>query len=503
MHTFKSSSFTDIRYIQWRKLMNFINNNYLYHLAIFILFTSNVYAANEEKRTSLEDQTSVAVTIYNENLALIKDQRTLKFDKGFNVLAFRGVSAKMRAETALLRNLNNAGLNVIEQNFDFDLLTPQKLLEKYIGKQVQIATMNPVTGKEKIEQAIILSTNQGVVVKIEDRIETNPRGRYIFDKVPENLRDKPTLVIQLNSKTSKQQNVELSYLSSGLSWKADYVAELNANDDKLDLVGWVTLNNKSGTSYNNAKLQLVAGDVNVVKNNFRQRLESRAMPAAKMMIAEDSAMKEESLFEYHLYTLNRPTSISNNQTKQVSLLSAIEVPVHKEFLLQGNNYYYQSSYGNIGQKMKVGVYVEFNNKERSGLGMPLPKGIVRVYKKDKSGNAQFIGEDNIDHTPKNEDIRLKLGDAFDITAEKKQTQFEKRNAYGKYNYAFESAYEVKIKNAKSKAVTVVVREPIPGDWKILNQTHPSEKVAAGTAEWQVEIPAESSATLAYKVLVRY
>ena len=468
---------------------------------VFALISTTSYASEEEKRTSLKDQTSVAVTIYNENLALIKDQRTITLDKGFNLLAFRGVSAKMRAETALLRNLNNAELKVIEQNFDFDLLTPQKLLEKYVGKQVQIASMNPATGEEKIESATILSTNNGIVVQIDDRIETNPRGRYIFNKVPENLRDQPTLVIQLNSSTSKSQDVELSYLSAGLSWKADYVAELNANDDKLDLVGWVTLNNTSGTSYNNAKLQLVAGDVNVVKNEFRKV--ARANMSVMEMADAAPAMQQESLFEYHLYSLNRPTTISDKQKKQVSLLSATQIPVNKEFLLQGSNYYYQRSYGDIGQKLKVGVFVEFKNKEKSGLGMPLPKGIVRVYKKDKSGNAQFIGEDKIDHTPKNEDVRLKLGDAFDITADKKQTNFKKRNAYGKYNYAYESSYEINIKNAKSETVTVVVREPIPGDWKIEESSHKFNKVASGTAEWQIKVPAEGSTTLEYTALVRY
>ncbi|HIF52123.1 MAG TPA: DUF4139 domain-containing protein [Thiotrichaceae bacterium] len=485
------------------KSINLIKISRALSIAILVIFASTAYASEEEKRTSLEDQKSVAVTIYNENLALIKDQRTITLDKGFNLLAFRGVSAKMRPETALLRNLNNAGLNVIEQNFDFDLLTPQKLLEKYVGKQVKIATMNPATGVETIEQATVLSTNQGVVVQIGDRIETNPRGRLIYDKVPENLRDQPTLVIQLNSATSKAQDVELSYLSSGLSWKADYVAELNAKDNKLDLIGWVTLNNKSGTSYNNAKLQLVAGDVNVVKNDFGRQLAGPAMRMEKAMVMEDSAMQEESLFEYHLYSLNRPTAISNNQTKQVSLLTATQVPVTKEFLLQGNNYYYRSSYGNLGQKIKVGVYVEFKNKKKSGLGLPMPKGVVRVYKKDKSGNAQFIGEDNINHTPKNEDVRLKLGDAFDITADKKQTNSEKRVAFGKYSHAYESTYEIKIKNAKSETVTVVVREPIPGDWKMTKESHKFKKIASGTAEWHIEVPAESSTTLEYSVLVRY
>lgn len=241
-----------------------------FSLAIIIFFSSGASATEAEKLSSLGDQTSVAVTIYNENLALIKDQRTIRLDEGFNLLAVRGVSAKMRPETALLRNLDHTGLNVIEQNFNFDLLTPQKLLEKYVGKQIHIATMNPVTGEETIEAATVLSTHQGVVVRIGERIETNPRGRYIFDTIPENLRDEPTLVLQLNSDSSKPQDVELSYLSAGLSWKADYVADLNANDNKLDLMGWVTLNNLSGTSYNNAKLQLVAGDVNTVKQEFKR-----------------------------------------------------------------------------------------------------------------------------------------------------------------------------------------------------------------------------------------
>jgi hypothetical protein len=424
-----------------------------------------------EKLTSLDDQKSVAVTIYNENLALIKDMRRVSLDTGINKLAFRGVSAQMRPETALLRSLNNTmGFNVIEQNFDFDLLTPQKLLEKYVGREIRVATINPATGAETMEDAIVLSTNQGVVLKIGNRIETNPRGRFIFDEVPNNLRDKPTLVIQLNNSLAKPQKIELSYLSGGLSWKADYVAELNADDNKLDLMGWVTLNNHSGTTYNQAKLQLVAGDVNRVRQEFNKAGKmARADIAAEMSVAD--AMTQESLFEYHLYNLNRPTTIANNQTKQVSLLTASQVPVNKEFLLQGNEYYYQSSYGDIGQKMKVGVYVEFKNKKDTGLGIPLPKGIVRVYKKDKAGNAQFVGEDKIDHTPNKEEVRLKLGDAFDITANKKQTDFKKRTAFGKYSYAYESAYQVELKNAKSEPVTVVVREPIPGDWKMLEKTH--------------------------------
>ena len=214
-------------------------------------------------------------------------------------------------------------------------------------------------------------------------------------------------------------------------------------------------------------------------------------------------MTQESLFEYHLYTLQRPTTLANQQTKQVSLLSASSVPVRKELLLSGNDFYYSNSVGDLGQKIKVGVYVEFNNKESANLGQPLPKGVVRVYKRDSAGNAQFVGEDRIDHTPKNEKVRLHLGDAFDVTADRKQTDFRRREATNVASYVHESAYEIVLRNAKPEAVTVTVREPVPGDWTMLQESQKHSKVASGTAQWQVVVPAGGSTTLKYRVLVRY
>lgn len=460
------------------------------------------HSALAEISTTLDDQQAVAVTIYNENLALVKDSREVGLARGEQALAFRGVSARMRPETALLRNTSKpGGTAIIEQNFDFDLLTPQKLLEKYTGKSIRIARMNPATGKETIEDALVLSTQNGLVVRIDDRIETNPGGRMIFADVPSNLRDEPTLSIQLRNKHSGQQGLELSYLTGGLSWQADYVAELNEDDSRLDLLGWVTLNNTSGATYKNAKMQLVAGDVNQVSPAMDRAL----MQKSRMMVAEaamDDGMTEESLFEYHLYTLNRPTTIADKQKKQVSLLTASDVEVKKELVLQGSNYYYHSSYGDIGQKMKLGVFVQFENEEKDGLGVPLPKGVVRVYKRDSSGNAQFIGEDRIDHTPKKESIRLKLGDSFDVTADKKQTDFKvlERVLRGK---VYEGSYEITLKNAKDETVEVVVREPIPGDWEILKESSKHSKPASGTAEWRIKVPAESRKTLSYTVRTRF
>jgi len=460
------------------------------------------HAAVQEKPSTLADQQSVAVTIYNENLALVKDQRRITFEAGRNHLALREVSARMRPETALLRSLSHPGsLSLLEQNFDFDLLTPAKLLEKYVGRQVKVFRMNPASGEESFETATVLAASAGVVLRIGERIETGLPGRIVYDGVPANLRDRPTLVSELDAARNGAQTVELSYLTGGLSWKADYVAELNAADSALDLNGWVTLTNQSGTAYPNAKLQLVAGDVNRVRDEVR---------VAKAMLAQRAAaeaprndMAQESLFEYHLYTLQRPTTMSDNQTKQVALLAAQGVPVTKELVLQGSDYYYRSSVGGIGQKLKVGVFVQLENRESSRLGMPMPKGVVRVYKKDSAGNAQFVGEDRIDHTPKNETVRLKLGEAFDVTADKKQTDFKRREPTNRASYVFESAYEIVLRNAKKEAATVVVREPVPGDWTMLEQSQPHAKVAAGTAEWKVKVPAEGSTTLRYRVLVRY
>ncbi len=466
-----------------------------------LLLTIFSLAHAEKLRSTLDDQKEVAVTIYNSDLALVKDQRKIKLKNGTFELAFRDVSANMRPETALLRSVSAPGsLTLVEQNFNFDLLTPQKMLEKYVGKTVTVVKTNPKTGVETREQAQVLSAQNGVVLKIGNRIETGIPGRIVYGDVPDNLYDRPTLEMTLANEGAQQQSVELSYLTSGLAWKADYVANLNAGDTRLDLSGWVTLTNTSGASYLNAKLQLVAGDVNRVRD------ELRAMPMAAPRVAQaksSSAMAEETLLEYHLYSLDRPTTIAENQTKQVALLSASNIPVQKELLLQGNNYYYSSSYGDLGQKMKIGVFVEFENKDAAHLGMPLPKGTIRVYKKDGSGNAQFVGEDRIDHTPKNEKIRLKLGEAFDVTADKTQTSFKKVDGDGKYNYIYESEFQIVLKNAKKEAVTVTVREPVPGDWKMLNESHPHTKSASNTAVWQVEVPAEGRSTLNYRVLVRY
>ena len=448
-----------------------------------------------EQTSTEQDQTALAVTIYNDDLALVKDSRRVRLTSGEMRLAWRDVSARIQPETALLRTDSGKPLTLLEQNFDFDLLTPRKLLEKSVGKTVRVIKTNPATGAETTETATVLATNEGVVLRYADRVETGVPGRIAFDAVPPTLRDRPTLSVVFRSGGSGDTGLELAYLTGGLGWRADYVAELGAKEDSLDLSGWVTLTNVSGVSYRDARLQLVAGDVN------RVRPERRVAPMAKGMVMAEAAMdmREEALFEYHLYTLERPVSILDQQTKQVALMSASAVPVSKEYVLQGADWYYRGQHGELGTKLKPAVYIGFVN-QNGGLGVPLPKGIVRVYKKDAAGRAQFVGEDRIDHTAKGEKVRLKLGEAFDVTAEKRQTDYAK---LASRPTVIETAYQLEIRNAKKEKVTVKVIEPMPGDWQMISESLTHKKETAHTAVWEVPVPGEGKTVLTWRVRTRF
>ncbi len=461
--------------------------------ALALALLAPIAAGAEERRVTLEDQTAIAVTIYNEDLALVRDRRNVTLEAGVNELAFIDVSAAMRPETALLGTEGDS-LSILEQNFDFDLLTPEKLLEKSVGRTVRVIRTSPETGIDTVEEAVLLSVANGIVLRIGDRIETQPPGRIVFSEVPPNLRSRPTLVLQLQSAAAGQRPVELSYLTGGLGWRADYVAKLSADETLLDLNGWVTLTNTSGTSYRNARLQLVAGEVNRVREDM---LERRAEMLATTPAQPAPAMVEEALFEYHLYTLGRPTTIAENQTKQVTLLSGAGIPVRKEYRFVNITSAYQYEAADL-PRANATVRISFDNEESDRLGLPLPRGIVRVYKDDSAGQALFVGEDRIDHTPKGETVRLSLGQAFDVTAEPRQTGFERIG-----DNIYEAAFEILVKNAKTEPVTVEVIENFPAEWRILEESHEHRKTSAFQAEWSVPVPAEGSTTLTYRMRVEY
>lgn len=440
---------------------------------------------------------AVAVTVYNDDLALVKERRRVDLPAGLARLSLRDVAAQMRPETALLRAVSGPPLGLIEQNFDFDLLTPQKLLEKYVGREVTVIRPHPSNDSERRESATVLAAGPAgypsAVLRFADRIETGVPGRLAFDSVPANLRDRPTLSVLLEAGGGKQA-VELSYLTGGLSWQADYVANLSADGKRLDLNGWVTLTNRSGAGFDNATLQLVAGTVNRVRAQD-SRVYAMAAPAAARARAQEAT--QEALMDYHLYSFERATSIADNQTKQLALLSAGAVPVSREYLLTGNEGYYRTQYGQIGKKLKPAVFLEFENKGGQ-LGKPLPAGIVRVYARDSKGAAQFVGEDRIEHTAKNEKLRLRMGEAFDITAERKQTGYRKIA-----DNIIETSYRIELRNAKDEAVMVRVEEPLPGDWEMLQESQPHTKQSARVASWKVLVPAAGAAVLEYAVRVRW
>jgi hypothetical protein len=459
-----------------------------------ILFSIQVSSAAPLTST-LKDQQEVAVTIYNSNVGLVKDTRIIDFKPGIHELKFMDVAAKIDPTTVHIKSLiSGSSLNVLEQNYEYDLLSPQKLLEKFVGQKIQLATINPDTKKEEIVEATLLSIQGGNIFQIGDKIHIGHYGRVLLSKIPENLIPQPTLVWMLENRLSKPQKLEASYLTSGINWKADYVVVLNKLDTMSDLTGWVTIDNRSGATYQNALLKLVAGDIHRVEQEMRKDY-ARPLAAAK---EASQQFKEESFFEYHLYTLDRRTTIKDNQTKQMTLLDANQVPIKKLFIFPGYPQYYYYQMNQESQKQKIGVFLELENTKKNNLGIPLPKGTIRVYKEDQDGSLQFVGEDRIDHTPKDEKFKIKIGEAFDVVGERVQTDYKRLGSN-----LFEVAFEVSLRNHKKEDIKVFVEEPIPGDWEMLSNTHPFGKLSAHLIRFEVPVSNDREEKVKYRIRFRY
>jgi len=468
---------------------------------LFLLVYPARLPAGEEAKlaVTLDDQEEVAVTVYNQDLGLIKDQRELDLTKGMVSLEFRDVASGIDPTTVHIRSLTDPGaLAVHEQNYEYDLLSPEKLLEKYVGKEVALVEADPETKEEKTVKATILSTNGGLVYRTDRGITFDPRGgqdrwtRWFFPGIPENLISRPTLVWLLESGKAGKQKVEVSYLTSGINWKADYVGLLNEDDTRMDLSGWVSIENQSGATYREASLKLVAGEIHKAERlPLRVDKERRG---ETMEMAATPQFEEEAFFEYHLYTLDRKTTIKENQTKQMTLFDAPGARVKKEYTFKGQSWFYTRLVE--PREDKVGVFLKFDNKKESGMGLPLPAGIIRLYKRDSDGSIQFLGEDRIDHTPVDETVEVKIGTAFDVVAERKQVDYRKIG-----DRVFENAYEITIRNHKKEAITVNVVELIPGDWEILEKSHPYEKRKANEVCFAVPVGAGKEAKLTYRVRI--
>ncbi|MDH3198455.1 MAG: DUF4139 domain-containing protein [Candidatus Krumholzibacteria bacterium] len=447
--------------------------------------------AAERVKSTPDARRAVAITIYNDNLALVKDVRDVTLPRGVGELWFEGVAAQIDPTSVHIRSVDAPDrLAVLEQNFEYDLVSPERLLEKYIGRELELVRL--LEEKEVTVPARLIGIERGLVYEIDGKIAINPSGRVVLPALPEGLFSRPSLIWMLDSGREKH-TVEASYLTAGVGWRADYVAVLAADDKKVDLNGWVTIDNQSGTTYDNATLKLVAGDV----HRAEPEAQPRRMALATMEGVAQPQFAEEAFFEYHLYTLERPATIKDRQKKQISLLSASDVAVEKTFVYEA----VPSFYGRRGPdtSTKVGVYISIENSEANHMGMPLPKGIVRVYKKDKAGDLQFAGEDRIDHTPEGEKVRVKLGNAFDVVAERVQTDFEVLSS----GHLYRSSYKVTLRNHKTEDITVQVIERLAGDWRIENNSHSYEKESSHRVRFDIPVAKKGSAELTYTVLVRY
>lgn len=451
--------------------------------------------AQDAQETTLNDQTEVAVTAYNNGLALVRDVRKIRLPTGELLLRFSDVAEQIQPETVALRSLSSAGsISILEQNYEYDLIAPSKLMEKFVGREVKL--VNVSKDLDFIEKtAKLLSVNEGPVYEIEGKIYLGHPGSVVLPEIPENLAARPSLVWTLDN-AAAEQTVEASYLTNGLSWHADYVLTIPKDESSMDLAGWVTMQNNSGATYTNAKLKLVAGEVNRAPQGGA--VYEMAAPAMAMMRKAADAMPEQEAFgEYHLYTLPRRTTIKQNQTKQLALMDASGAKFKKKLTFNGNQGWFYSQVGEQ-KDMHAEVSIEFENKKDNALGLPLPGGVMRMYQEDSEGSLQFLGEDRVQHTPKDETVRLQAGKAFDVVADRKQTDF-KRVA----DSVNETEFEIRVRNRKETATQVEIVEPLGGDWEVLKKSHEFTKRDAFNIVFTVDLAPGAEETVSYRVRTRY
>lgn len=477
-------------------------------------------AATEPAPRIASGRKSVDLTVYNSGLSLVREERTLSLGKGLERVQVPDVPATIEPTSLHFASLTDRqSVTVLEQNYQYDLISQSKLLEKYLGKQVEFLRRESDGGKEYSVAGRLLAAggnpdhygamggvaNPGLIAEIGGKIELNPSGRLVLPALPEGLIMKPQLEWLLSSAKSGEHRAEISYLAGGIGWNCDYVVLLNKNDDRIDLKGWVTLVNNSGTAFRNAGLKLVAGDVNLVREEEREGY--MAVKALARSADAQPQFQQKDLFEYKIYSLQRRTDMLNNESKQIELVTAANASARKLLIFDGldrgwrywlnnPNYRAQTELGRQSSA-KVGAYLAFRNDAKSGLGMPLPKGKVRVYKKDDDGREQFIGEDLLEHTPKDEEVRLYLGNAFDVVGSRAQSDF-RTQASGRI---VEETFEIKIRNHKKEEAEVMVYEH-PwrwSQWEIVKTSVPFEKVDQTTIRFPLKVAPDKEKTVVYTI----
>ena len=461
-----------------------------------------------------------AITVYNQNFGLVKDRRKFALHQGINDVRFEDVAAGIDPTSVSFTSLEakEAGNVVVrEQNYEFDLMDQNSILSKSVGKTIKIRRMDGGSNGDVISGVLMAppqvtvadsdgnlsERSQSIVLKTASGIVIAPQGQIELAELPEGLVAKPSLLWKIESTKNTVHDTEIGYQTKGLNWKCDYVAVADDADGKLDLTGWVTLDNKSGASYKNTSLKLVAGDVHVVQNAPRMEMLQESMADDRAMSVAAPQFKEQSFAEYHLYSLQNRTDLPDNQTKQLTLLQANAVPVKKMFVLDAQDGMIQPFYDDEWSpseavKNKINVKLELANTQENNLGMPMPKGKVRVYKRDKDGALQFVGEDNVDHTSKDEKLTLYLGDAFDVVGERKQTGFKRVS-----DSVQRSTYEISLRNHKDQEIEVTCIEHASGYWKILECSQPYVKKDSTTFEFKVKVPANSETRVNYELELKY
>ena len=436
------------------------------------------FAAEE----SSGEKAGTEVTVYNQDFALVKEKRDLFLKEGVNLVKYKDVAARIDPTSVFFQDIDFPETFVLEQNYEYDLVSRDKMLEKYLDKRITVVDMEGDQPKEYT--GTLLSYSGGILIQTSEGVVSVSPEKIIFPNMPENLWVKPTLIWKLYAGEEGTRQTQTTYLTDGVQWHAEYIAKVNATDTQMDFKGWVSIDNRSGTSYPETKLKLVAGDVHrVVEKVYRNEYEymtEGAAPSADQFV-------EEGLFEYHMYTLGRETDVMNNQVKQISLLASEDVPVKKIFYYDG-----------ASQGTKVQTKLNYKNSEEQGLGLPLPKGKVRVYKADSQGQLQFVGEDLIDHTAKDEEVNLYLGDAFDIIGERTRVSSENVSK-GLYR----NSYKIELRNHKDEAAEVVVHEYVGSSWAITRKSDPFEAKSSSEIEFTVNVPANGSKTVTYTVEHRY
>lgn len=457
--------------------------------------------------STTKDSKGFSLTIYNQDFAVVREQRQITLNQGTNLVRYEDVSEQIDPTSISLKSLTAPDtIAVREQNYQYDLLNPSSILNKSVGKTIRFRRVNPDGQVEVLEGTLLnppsngdyYTQQRGAVIRLQDgRVVLNPSGEIEVTEMPEGLVSRPSLLWKLDVAEAGTHTTEVSYLANRVTWKADYVAVVNKDETKVDITGWVTLDNRSGATYEDAQLQLIAGDVRRVKERRSGHNDEDRFVLYSLDVREPQ-FQEEAFFEYHLYTLQGSTTVRDKETKQMTLLSASDVRVRRRLVYDcGRQEQRQSNfYGNEGeiQRGKVNVVLELLNSQENNMGMPLPKGKVRVYKADERGNLQFLGEDLIDHTPRNETARFYIGDAFDVVGDRKCTDSRSISSN-----VTEQTFEISIRNRKNNSTEVSVVERFTTDWEILQSSHTYHQLDARTVEFRLTVEPDSEDKITYNV----